>query len=296
MNRHADSLRDPATTKFWSRRSTQDRAWKAMATTLLCLLAVVFITPFYWSLVSSVSGLDGVYSSPPRFWPETFHFENYVKAVTILPFHLFVYNSFYVCLFCLTGQVISASLVAYAFARMRWYGRDFWFVVLLGTMMLPAQVTMIPHYQIFRYLGWIDSFLPLIVPSYLGGGAFFIFLMRQFFKTIPVELEEAARLDGCSNLRIFWDIMLPLSGPAVATVCVMSFIAHWQDFMNPLIYLNSFEKYTVSIGLRMFQSMYGSFPHYMLAASTIALIPVLTLFFIAQRYFVEGIVLTGMKG
>lgn len=297
MSGPRDARQDvPAGTTFWSRRSTQDRAWKAFATTLLSLLALVFITPFYWSLVSSVSGLDGVYSSPPRFWPETFHFENYVKAVTILPFHLFVYNSFYVCLFCLTGQVVSASLVAYAFARMRWYGRDFWFVVLLGTMMLPAQVTMIPHYQIFRYLGWIDTFLPLIVPSYLGGGAFFIFLMRQFFKTIPVELEEAARLDGCSNLRIFWDIMLPLSGPAVATVCVMSFIAHWQDFMNPLIYLNSFEKYTVSIGLRMFQSMYGSFPHYMLAASTIALVPVLTLFFIAQRYFVEGIVLTGMKG
>lgn len=297
MSRPRDARQDvPAGTTFWGRRSTQDRAWKAFAATLLSLLALVFITPFYWSLVSSVSGLDGVYSSPPRFWPETFHFENYVKAVTILPFHLFVYNSFYVCLFCLTGQVVSASLVAYAFARMRWYGRDFWFIVLLGTMMLPAQVTMIPHYQIFRYLGWIDTFLPLIVPSYLGGGAFFIFLMRQFFKTIPVELEEAARLDGCSNLRIFWDIMLPLSGPAVATVCVMSFIAHWQDFMNPLIYLNSFEKYTVSIGLRMFQSMYGSFPHYMLAASTIALVPVLTLFFIAQRYFVEGIVLTGMKG
>ena len=284
------------TLEYFQRRSTQERAWKLCAIALLCCLSVVFIAPFYWSLIASISGLEGVYASPPKLWPGELHFENYPKALTILPFHLFVYNSVYVCMFCVTGQVFSACLVAYAFARMRWYGRDTWFVILLATMMLPAQVTMIPHYQIFRYLGWIDTLKPLIVPSFFGGGAFFIFLMRQFFKTIPVELEEAARLDGCSNLRIFWDVMIPLSTPAVATIGVMSFIAHWQNFMGPLIYLNSFEKYTVAIGLRMFQSIYGSFPHYMLAASTIVLIPILALFFIAQKYFVQGIVLTGMKG
>jgi len=282
--------------KWFQRRSTQERAWKWTTIVLLCTLSIVFIAPFYWSLIASISGLEGVYASPPKMWPDELQFENYPKALTILPFHLFVFNSFYVCMFCVTGQVFSACLVAYAFARMRWYGRDVWFVVLLGSMMLPAQVTMIPHYQIFRYLGWIDTLKPLIVPSFFGGGAFFIFLMRQFFMTIPTELEEAARLDGCSNRRIFWDIMLPLSTPAVATISVMSFIAHWQDFMGPLIYLNSFEKYTVAIGLRMFQSIYGSFPHYMLAASNIALIPILVLFFIAQKYFVQGIVLTGMKG
>ena len=282
--------------RLWQRRSTQERAWKAVTLCLLGMLSVVFILPFYWSIVASISGLEGVYASPPRLWPDEIHLENYPKALTILPFHLFVYNSVYVCIFCVTGQVFSACLVAYAFARMRWYGRDVWFVILLATMMLPPQVTMIPHYQIFRYLGWIDTLKPLIVPSFFGGGAFFIFLMRQFFKTIPVELEEAARLDGCSNLRIFWDVMIPLSTPAVATISVMSFIAHWQNFMGPLIYLNSFEKYTVAIGLRMFQSIYGSFPHYMLAASTIVLIPILILFFIAQKYFVQGIVLTGMKG
>lgn len=281
---------------FLQRRSTRDRLWKGLTLTVLLALSLVFIAPFYWSLVASVSGLDGIYASPPRLWPAEFHFENYTKAMTILPFHIFVFNSFYVCIWCVTGQVFSSSLVAYAFARMRWVGRDVWFVILLGTMMLPGQVTMIPHYQIFRYLGWIDTLKPLIVPAFLGGGAFFIFLMRQFFKTIPVELEEAARLDGCSHLRVFWDIFLPLSGPALATISVMSFIAHWQDFMGPLIYLNSFEKFTVSIGLRMFQSIYGNFPHYMLAASNIALIPVLILFFLAQKYFVQGIVLTGMKG
>jgi len=285
-----------STTPLWQRRSVRDRAWKGFTVAVLSILAVVFVAPFYWSLVASLSNLDGVYASPPRLWPEKLRLDNYTRAVTILPFHLFIFNSFYVCVLCVVGQVFSASLVAYAFARLRWFGRDVWFVILLGTMMLPAQVTMIPHYQIFRYLGWIDTLRPLIVPSYLGGGAFFIFLMRQFFKTIPVELEEAARLDGCSNLRIFWDIMLPLSTPAVATISVLSFIGNWQNFMGPLIYLSSFEKYTVSIGLHMFQSIYGSFPHYMLAASNIALIPVLVLFFIAQKYFVQGIVLTGMKG
>ena len=282
--------------KFFRRRSVQENIWRFVCYALLCGLAVVFAAPFYWSVTASISGLEGVYASPPRLWPEELHFENYRKAMTILPFHLFVFNSFYVCVFCLIGQVLSASLVAYAFARLRWYGRDAWFIVLLSTMMLPAQVTMIPHYEIFRYLGWIDTLKPLIVPSFFGGGAFFIFLMRQFFKTIPIELEEAARLDGCSSFRIFWDIMLPLSTPAVATIAVMSFIGHWQEFMAPLIYLNSFEKYTIAIGLRMFQSIYGSFPHYMLAASNIALIPVLILFFVAQKYFVQGIVLTGIKG
>jgi len=281
---------------FWQRRSTQDRVWKILTISLLCLLALVFVAPFYWSLIASVSDLDGVYASPPRFWPEKLHLDNYPRAMTVLPFHIFVFNSFYVCICCVTGQVLSACLVAYAFARMRWAGRDVWFVIMLSTMMLPKQVTMIPHYIIFLNLGWVNTLKPLIVPSFFGGGAFFIFLMRQFFKTIPLELEEAARLDGCSNFRIFWDIMLPLSAPAVATISVMSFIAHWQDFMGPLIYLSSFEKYTVSMGLRMFQSIYGSFPHYMLAASNITLIPVLILFFLAQKYFVQGIVLTGMKG
>lgn len=285
---------------FWRRRSTQRRFLRIIQLTLLCVLGLVFVAPFYWALTASVSDLKGVYSSPPKLWPDTFHFENYSRAMTIVPFFLFIFNSFYVCIFCVGGEVISACLVGYAFARLRWRGRGFWFIVMLGTMMLPGQVTLIPHYQVFRFLGWIDTLRPLMVPSFfgvgIGGGAFFIFLMRQFFKAIPVELEEAARLDGCSSFRVFWDIMLPLSTPAVATVAVMSFIANWQNFMYPLIYLNSFEKYTVAMGLHMFMSMYGNFPHYMLAASIVTLLPILILFFLAQKYFVKGIILTGMKG
>ncbi|NIA14025.1 MAG: ABC transporter permease subunit [Nitrospiraceae bacterium] len=223
---------------------------------------------------------------------------NYKAAMTVLPFHLFIFNSFYISLFSVTGQVLCASLAGFGFARMRFRGRDAWFVVLLATMMLPAQVTMIPHYQIFRALGWLDSFKPLIVPCFLGGaqGAFYIFLMRQFFKTIPVELEEAARIDGCSSFRIYWDIMLPLAMPAVAAVAVLGFIQHWQDLMRPLIYLSSHELFPVSLGLNMFQSMHGGRPQYMLAASNLTLIPILVAFFAAQKYFVEGITLTGLKG
>jgi len=281
---------------LFKRQSFQRRVGKVAGYSLLVLLSISFISPFLWSLTASFQSLDAVYQYPPTLKLGSLKIENYKTALTILPFGRFILNSLIVAVYGVFGQALTASLVAYSFARLKWRGRDVWFIILLSTMMLPAQVTMIPHYQVFRYLRWIDTLRPLIVPSFLGGGAFFIFLMRQFFKTIPVELEEAARLDGCSNLRIFWNIMLPLSGPAVATVCVLSFIAHWQNFLGPLIYLNSFEKYTVAIGLRMFQNLYGGWPNYLLAASNVALLPVLILFFVAQKYFVQGIVLTGMKG
>jgi len=287
--------RDARYVPFFRRQSVQRRMSKVAGYIMLTVLSLCFISPFLWSFKSSFQTIDEVYKYPPTLKLTGLRLDNYKTVMTVLPFGRFILNSFLVATYSVFGQVLTASLVAYSFARLRWRGRDVWFVVMLSTMMLPAQVTMIPHYQIFRFLGWIDTLRPLIIPSFFGGGAFFIFLMRQFFKTIPVELEEAARLDGCSNLRIFWDIMLPLSGPAVATVCVLSFISHWQNFIGPLIYLNSFEKYTIAIGLSMFQDMYGGYPHYLLAASNIALLPVLTLFAVAQKYFVQGIVLTGLK-
>ena len=192
--------------------------------------------------------------------------------------------------------MLSASVVAYAFARLRWPGRDFLFIVVLATLMLPGQVTMIPIYLIFRELHWIDTLLPLIVPAWLGGGAMFIFLLRQFFLTIPVELEEAARIDGASSFGIYLRIMLPLSKPILVTIAVFSFIQHWNDFMGPLIYLNSTDKMTLALGLRVFQGTYGSDWHLMMAASTAVLLPVLIIFFFAQKQFVRSIVLTGIKG
>jgi multiple sugar transport system permease protein len=224
------------------------------------------------------------------------HWENYPRAWTAKPFSLYTFNSAFIAVACILGQVLSASLVAFGFARLRFPGRGPLFLVVLSTMMLPSQVTMIPHYLIYRSLGWIDTFLPLIVPSFLGGGAFFIFLFRQFFMTLPRELDESARLDGASWFRVYWSILMPLCRPIVATIAVFSFIAHWNEFMGPLIYLNSPEKMTLALGLRTFQSAYTSYLHLLMAAATLALIPVIVLFFFAQKQFVKSIVLSGLKG
>lgn len=275
------------------------------AATLLLLLALsaVFLIPFLWALSGSLKKLDGFYSYPPTFLPKELQWENYIRAMSILPFPLFFVNSLTITIASVVGQLLTGSLVAYSFARLRWPGRDFFFLVLLSTMMLPPQVTIIPHFILWsRMPGWtglpigVGTFWPLILPSYMGGSAIFIFLMRQFFKTIPVEIEDAARIDGASTLGIFTRLILPLSRPVLATVAVLSFIQHWHDFLGPLIYLDSFDKYTLQLGLRMFQNMYGGFAHYLMAAAMIVLLPVLTLFFVAQRYFVRGIVLSGIKG
>ena len=284
------------TVGFLQRRSTHKLLATIVSYVFLLGLSVVFITPFLWALSSSFKQLDDVYAVPPSFIPRPFQPENYTLALSRLPFFQFALNSLFVTLMCVLGQTVTASLVAYSFARMRWPGRNFLFMVLLATMMLPGQVTMIPIFLEFSALGWVGTFKPLIVPAFFGGGAVFIFLMRQFFKGIPAELEDAARIDGCSNLGIYWRIMLPLSRPVLATVAVLSFIGHWHDFMGPLIYLDDVNTYTLQLGLRMFQSMDGSFIHWLMAACMIVLLPVLTLFVIAQRYFVRGIALSGIKG
>jgi ABC-type glycerol-3-phosphate transport system permease component len=225
-----------------------------------------------------------------------FRLANYIKAWTAKPFTKFTINTIFITFFCIVGQVLSASVVAFAFSRIEWPGRNLIFFVVLATMMLPPQVTMIPTFLIFRKLGWIDTFLPLIVPSFLGGGAFFIFLFRQFFMSLPRELDEAARVDGCSSFRIYWNVLMPLCKPIVATIAVFSFIAHWNDFLSPLIYLNSSEKFTLALGLRFFQGTYNTDMHLLMAASTLVLIPVIIVFFVAQKHFVKSIVLSGMKG
>jgi multiple sugar transport system permease protein len=225
-----------------------------------------------------------------------FRTENYAAAWTAKPFTRFTLNTLFVTFCCILGQVLSASLVAFAFARLEWPGRNLLFFGMLATMMLPGEVTMIPNYLIFRHLGWIDTFLPLIVPSFLGGGAFFIFLFRQFFLTLPRELDEAARVDGCSSLRIYWSVLMPLCKPILATIAVFSFVAHWNDFLTPLIYLNSSEKFTLALGLQFFRGTYETDMHLLMAASTLVLLPVILVFFFAQKQFVKSIVLTGMKG
>jgi len=271
-------------------------AFKASLYVLAVALSISFLFPVVWAFGASFKPLAEVYRFPPTFFHWPLRWQNYPEALAKLPFAQFIANTFVITLGSMVGQVVSASLVGYAFARLRWKWREFWFVCLLATMMLPGQVLLIPHYLIFKNLGWVNTYKPLIVPSWLGGGAFFIFLFRQFFKGIPRELEDAARIDGASEFQIYWRIFLPLAKPILVTVAIMSFIGHWKEFMGPLIYLSDYERYPIALGLRMYQQVEGgSFVHYLMAASVVALFPLVLLFFLAQRYITKALLLTGSK-
>jgi ABC-type glycerol-3-phosphate transport system permease component len=232
----------------------------------------------------------------PDFIITKFRFENYIKAMTVIPFGRYTINTLIITCINMIGTVTTASLVAYAFARLRWKGRDIWFVVMLSTMMLPSQVTQIPLFILFKNFNWLNTYMPLVIGSFLGGGAFNIFLLRQFFKTLPNELAEAARIDGCSEMGIFSRIMIPLCKPALATIAIFSFMGSWNDFFGPLIYLTDPNKYTIALGLRAFKGYSGIQWNLLMAASIVTTLPSLVLFFSFQNYFVKGITLTGIKG
>ncbi len=282
--------------RFFHRRSVQQKIKTVLGYTALFVLSGVFLIPFLWSLSASLKSLLQVYAVPPIWIPKPLHWENYIRIFKLLSLLRFFWNTIVITTLALVGQVFSASVVAYAFARLRWPLRDFFFILLLSTMMLPTQVTLIPQFLLYQYLGWMDTYLPLIVPHFLGVSAFSIFLLRQFFKSVPLELEEAARIDGSSFFRTFWTIILPLSKPALATIVILTFIQKWNEFMPPLIYLQTYEKFPISLGINMFKDVYSSLPHYIMATSMIALVPILVLFFLAQKYFVKGIMLSGLKG
>jgi multiple sugar transport system permease protein len=206
-----------------------------------------------------------------------------------------MWNTLVIAGLTVAGTVASSAIVAYGFARLRWPGRNLIFLIYLSTIMLPFQVTMIPLYVLFKTLGWTGTILPLVVPAFFGN-VFYVFLLRQFYMTIPLELSEAARVDGSSELRTFWSIILPLTKPALIAVALFTFLASYKDFLGPLIYLNNQEQWTISLGLNMFKNQYGAQWQLMMAASTVALLPIIVLFFFAQRTFVEGITMTGVKG
>jgi ABC-type glycerol-3-phosphate transport system permease component len=256
---------------------------------------MVFTIPFLWMLSTSLKAPGDVLLQPPKWIPNPIKWENYVTAWTVAPFNRFLLNTCIITTLSVIGYALSSSIVAFGFSRVHFPTRDLWFTVLLATMILPSQVTMIPLFLLFFRLGWLNTFKPLIVPSFFGS-PFYIFLLRQFFMTLPKELDDAATIDGCGALGIFWRIILPLAEPALATVAVFAFIYNWNDFLRPLIYLTSMEKMTIAVGLRMFQGYHYTEMHLMMAASTVALIPVIVAFFIAQKYFIQGIALTGMKG
>ncbi len=278
-----------------SRRPLKRMLWQALMYSLLIGLSLIFLFPIIWALVGSVRPLKEVYDFP-TLWIEDPQWSNYSKAMNKLPFFRFILNTVVICFSAVTGQVLSAAMVGYAFARLKWKGRDIWFILLLATMMLPLPVLLIPRYLEFKYLGWINTYKPLIVPEWLGGAAFFIFLFRQFFKGIPRGMEEAARIDGASEWRIFWSVFLPNAKPVLMTVGVLAFIGHWKEFMRPLIYLSDFESYPISLGLQMYNTLEGSWINQLLAASVVALAPLVLLFLAAQRFLVKGLLLSGDKG
>lgn len=259
-------------------------------------LSVVFLFPLFWMATTSLKTMEQAYAFPPHWIPNPVIWENYVRLFTELPFLTFSANSVIISVLNTIGVVFTSALCAFGFARLRARGREILFIVLLSTIMLPYQVILVPTFILFKQLGWIDTFLPLVVPAFFGGGAFNIFLLRQFFMTIPFEMDEAAIIEGAGWFTIFWRIVLPLSKPALAAVAVLNFVSVWTDFFGPLIYLNSLEKMTLAVGLAFLRGQHYSLLTLMMAGSMYSTIPMLLIFFLAQRYFVEGIVLTGLKG
>jgi len=264
---------------------------------LLLTVAMIFLIPFYWLIITSLKPLDKVFTDPPQWIPNPVLWSNYVDALTAksFPFFRLLKNTLFYTVLSTTGVVLSCSLIAYAFARMDFWGKDLLFGITLSTMMLPSIVTLIPTYILFRWLGWVGTYAPLIVPYYFGN-AFNIFLLRQFFMTLPWELTDAAKVDGAGEFYIFARIMLPLIKPAILVVAVFHFMWAWNDFMGPLIYLDEASEYPLVLGLSAFQTRFGVQWNLIMAASLSVIFPIIVLFFIAQRYFIEGIALTGLKG
>lgn len=263
---------------------------------LLIGAAIVLILPFLWIISTSLKESESIFAIPPQWIPKDLHWDNYARVFTKMPFFIYLKNSVFISVLTILGTLISSSLVAYAFACLKWPGRDWLFVFVLATMMLPAQVTMIPVFVLYKQFGWLNTFKPLIVPAFFGGGAFNIFLLRQFFLTIPKELFEAARLDGCSEFRIYWKIVLPLAKPALATVAILTYMSTWNDFLGPLIYLSDKLKGTLALGLAMFVGQYQTEWGVLMAASVLVMLPVIVLFFLFQKYFIRGFMMSGIKG
>ena len=295
------------TTSAGSHFSSKRRAvWTRSVITWICLCIGLswFSFPLVWLVVSSLKSYKDLNTLPIRFFPSVWHWENYFKAWIRVPFGKFYVNTIIITTINVAGILFSCSLGGYGFGRLKFHGRDLLFIVMLSTMMLPWWVTLIPTYMIFRSLHWIDSWLPLTVPSFFGSASS-IFLARQFFMTLPIELDEAAELDGCSRFGIYWRILLPLSGPVMATIGIFTFMGSWNSFLQPLIYLHRPELFTLSIGLQFLRIQIaagagGASPEpiqaLVYAASVFTSLPLILMFFVGQKYFVRGIALTGRTG
>lgn len=276
-------------------KQINERLGRLLLHGVMILLGVTFLMPLAWVASTSLKAAGEVFITPIEWIPQTPRWSNYPEVFARLPFAKFILNTFYVTVMGTVGSVLSATTVAFGLSRIRWPGREFVFTLLLATLMLPGVVTLIPVFIIFKNINWIGTFYPLWVPAWLGF-AFYIFLMRQFMLSLPIELDEAARIDGASNFRILWQVIAPLCGPAIITVTIFAFLHHYNDFLGPLIYISENEMFTLPLGLLWFQGRFGNFWHLVMAASMITITPVIVLFFVAQRYFVQGAQFTGLAG
>ncbi len=288
-----DVAAQPSTRAFTLR---QRRLFEVTVSYLILLAgAGILLIPLFWMVSTSLKPLDEVYVYPIIWIPSKIVWQNYLDVFKNVPFGRYLLNSVEISAFAIIGNLIGSSLAAFSFARLRYPGKNFLFLIMLSTMMVPAWVTMIPHFILFKWLGWLDTYLPILVPAYFAV-PFYTFLLRQFFLGIPIDLEDAARIDGCSSFGIYWRIFLPLAKPALATTAIFSFFYYWNDLLYPLIYLQSQEKFPVPMGIATFRGeQYANFA-LMMAASTMALAPLLIVFFLAQRLFIQGVVITGVKG
>jgi multiple sugar transport system permease protein len=276
------------------------RIWRGVLYVVTMGLSLVFMFPFVWTVSSSLKTAYEIVAFPPSLLPSTIQWQNYAVAWTSTDFGVFFQNSFTVAALTVIGGTASSLLVAYGFARFRFPARDAVFALCLATIILPPEVTIIPLFLTFKQIHWLDTLKPLIVPAFFGGGAFNIFLVRQFILTLPYELEEAAMIDGAGRIRILTSVILPNCQPVLATVAIFTFIAHWNDFFGPLIFLNSKENFTIPLGLYTLKTYAGDpgepKDHLLMAGSVIATLPIIVIFFLAQRYFIRGIVTSGLKG
>ncbi len=277
-------------------RTARRRLGKTVVYFLCILGSVLMLIPLAWLVRSSVMSLGQIFTFPPEWIPSPWRWENYPQALTSIPFFRYFVNTLVILVPSVLGTVVTSTLAAYGFSRLQWPGRDIVFGILLTTLMLPYAVTLIPTFLLWASLGLVGTYWPLIVPHLFGGGIFYIFLLRQFFMTLPKELDEAAIIDGASPPQVLWYVIVPLSRPALITVVIFATLFEWNDFLEPLIYINRSSQHTLALGLAEFTGLYTSQWHLLMAASTVVILPVLILFFFAQRYFIEGIALTGTKG
>ncbi|MCM6852831.1 carbohydrate ABC transporter permease [Enterococcus faecium] len=277
---------------YFKKTSVNRQTKKILSYVLVTVIGIILIIPLLWMVFTSLKPMEEIVRYPPTFFPEKIVWENYLDTIAAFPFWRYARNTLFITVLVVIGNVLSNSFIAYGFAKLDFPGKKLMFALVLSTMMIPGFVTMIPQYVLFSKIGWVGTYLPLIVPSFFGN-AFNIFLMRQFYLSINNELIEAAEIDGANHLYIWSHLMLPLTKPALITIAINSFNAAWNDFLGPLLYIQDQEKYTLQIGLQVFQNQATTQWNYLMAGATLVLIPTILLFFFAQRYFIEGMDLTG---